>query len=166
MRIRLGVTIGCFALIGVMFPVWRYLDQKEKEAQAKYEIYEQIHQQEEKKNQEISRVNRIKEQQNKVEKELEPYENLLDSIQTVRETYIPQKDIPLTDFQDAFLKAPNHPKSILYPYVGETTKDCTGYFLLIGKEGSVGYHIIGFTYRTEKYEAQWKKESGITVKKR
>lgn len=106
MRIRLGVMIGCFTLIGAMFPVWRYLDQKEKEAQAKYEIYEQIHQQEEKKNQEISRVNRIKEQQNKVEKELEPYENLLDSIQTVRETYIPQKDIPLTDFQDAFLKAP------------------------------------------------------------
>lgn len=81
--------------------------------------------------------------------------------------YVPPEGADARLFwSDAFLKAPNHPKSILYPYVGETTKDCTGYFLLIGKEGSVGYHIIGFTYRTEKYEAQWKKESGITVKKR
>lgn len=67
---------------------------------------------------------------------------------------------------EGFLKPPNHPDSYLYPYVGELTKDCTEYTLKIGKEGGNAYHITGFTYKTEAYEAQWSKTSGITVKKR
>lgn len=67
---------------------------------------------------------------------------------------------------DRFLKPPNHPDSILYPYVGEMTEDCTGYSLKIGKEGEDGYHITGFTYKTEEYEVVWSEESGITINKR
>lgn len=67
---------------------------------------------------------------------------------------------------EGFLKPPNHPSSYLYPYVGEMTKDCTDYSLKIGKEGGSAYQITGFTYKTEKYEVQWSKSSGITVKKR
>lgn len=106
MRVRFLTALGCAALIGAMVPVWKYLDQKEEEAQGKYEIYEQIRQQEEKKNQAVARGNQIKEQQAEVKKELEPYEKLLGSIQTVRETYIPQKDLPITAVEDTFLKVP------------------------------------------------------------
>lgn len=74
---------------------------------------------------------------------------------------------PKLFWTEAFLKPPNHPKSILYPYVGEITKDCTEYSLKTAREnGSSGYYITGFTYKTEEYEVQWKKDSGITVKKR
>ena len=67
---------------------------------------------------------------------------------------------------DAFLKPPNHPDSVLYPYVGEITRDCTEYSLKVGKNGGSGYHITGFTYKTDEYEVQWRKSSGITVTKR
>lgn len=65
-----------------------------------------------------------------------------------------------------FLNPPNHPDSVLYPYVGDMTEDCTGYSLKVGKEGDDRYHITGFTYQTSDYEIQWKKSSGITVKEK
>lgn len=73
---------------------------------------------------------------------------------------------PQVYWSDGFLKPPNHPDSVLYPYVGEMTKDCTDYSLKIGKEGGDSYHITGFTYKTKEYEMIWSKTSGITIKKR
>lgn len=75
-------------------------------------------------------------------------------------------EAPQFFWTDRFLKPPNHPDSILYPYVGEITGDCTEYSLKIGKEGGSGYHITGFTYKTKEYEAVWSKASGITIHKR
>lgn len=106
MRVRFLGAIGCVALMGMMIPVWKYLDQKEIEAQGKYELYERIHQEEEKKNEIVAKNNHIKEQQAEVEKELEPYEKLLDSLPEIQKEYIPQKELPMTDIQDAFFKAP------------------------------------------------------------
>ncbi len=61
---------------------------------------------------------------------------------------------------------PNHRDSVLYPYVGTMTEDCTGYSLKIKRNGEGRYFIAGFTYSTEEYEITWKKNDGITVKKR
>lgn len=69
-------------------------------------------------------------------------------------------------WSDAFLKPPNHPDSVLYPYVGDITEDCTGYSLKVSREDGGGYHITGFTYLTEEYEVRWRKEYGITITKR
>lgn len=67
---------------------------------------------------------------------------------------------------DAYLKPPNHPDSILYPYVGDITKDCTEYSLKIGKSGGGGYRVTGFTYKTDQYVVQWNRTSGITIKEK
>lgn len=69
-------------------------------------------------------------------------------------------------WSEAFLAPPNHRDSVLYPYVGTMTEDCTGYSLKIKRNGEGRYFIAGFTYSTEEYEITWKKNDGITVKKR
>ena len=69
-------------------------------------------------------------------------------------------------WSEAFLAPPNHRDSVLYPYVGAMTEDCTGYSLKIKRNGEGRYFIAGFTYSTEEYEVTWKKNDGITVKKR
>ncbi len=66
---------------------------------------------------------------------------------------------------DAYLKPPNHPDSILYPYVGDMTKDCTGYSLKIGKKED-RYRVVGFTYETDQYVVRWNRTSGITVEEK
>lgn len=69
-------------------------------------------------------------------------------------------------WNDAFLKQPNHPDSILYPYVGDITGDCTGYTLKMGKEQDGTYRIRGFTYETEQYTVRWERDGEITVTKK
>ena len=69
-------------------------------------------------------------------------------------------------WNDAFLKAPNHPDSILYPYVGEVTADCTNYTLKIGKDDNGVQYIKGFIYETDKYSAKWIKGEEIQVTKK
>ena len=69
-------------------------------------------------------------------------------------------------WSEAFLAPPNHRDSVLYPYVGAMTEDCTGYSLKIKRTEEGRYFIAGFTYSTEEYEVTWKKNDGITVKKR
>lgn len=69
-------------------------------------------------------------------------------------------------WSEAFLAPPNHRNSVLYPYVGAMTEECTGYSLKIKRNGEGRYFIAGFTYSTEEYEVTWKKKDGITVKKR
>lgn len=68
-------------------------------------------------------------------------------------------------WNDGFLKAPNHPDSVLYPYVGELTKDCTGYTLKIGKDDGKEY-IKGFVYETDSYTVKWVRDGDITVEKK
>lgn len=106
MKVRFLVVTGCIVLMGSMLPVWKYLDQKEAEAQGKYRVYERIRQEEEKKKQDVARDNNIKKQKDEVEEKLEPYEKLLDSLPTLQEMYVPKKDIPVSNWEDAFLKAP------------------------------------------------------------
>lgn len=69
-------------------------------------------------------------------------------------------------WSEGFLKPPNHPDSYLYPYVGETTKDCTDFSLKVGKDSGGTYHVTGFTYETEEYEVIWSAEDGITIEKK
>lgn len=69
-------------------------------------------------------------------------------------------------WSDEFLKAPNHPDSALYPYVGEVTEDCTGYTLKIGKDSNGDKMITGFTYETEEYRVIWKRDGDMTVTKK
>ena len=69
-------------------------------------------------------------------------------------------------WSEAFLAPPNRRESVLYPYVGEMTEGCTGYSLKIKRNGEGRYYIAGLTYFVEEYEVTWKKDDGITVKKR
>lgn len=69
-------------------------------------------------------------------------------------------------WNDQFLKAPNHEDSILYPYVGEVTKDCVGYTLKIGKDKDGNQQIKGFVYETDEYTVRWTRGDEITVTKR
>ncbi len=68
-------------------------------------------------------------------------------------------------WSDDFLKAPNHEDSVLYPYVGEVTKDCVDYSLKIGKDSDGNPQIKGFTYETDEYIVKWKLGEEITVTK-
>ena len=133
MKIRLLAVAGCIALMGGIIPAWKYLDQKEEEAQGKYEIYEQICQEEEKKKEAAAKSDRIKEQKDTVEKELEPYEKLLDSLPEIQEKYIPKKELPMSDVDDAFLKVPYllDVDSILKTY--ESKKKSVGFNTVVGK---------------------------------
>lgn len=70
----------------------------------------------------------------------------------------------LTD--EAFFKAPNHPSSILYPYVGEDTQDCVNYHVRFKKNGEGKYHVSGFTYETEDYVLTWSEPSEIQVERK
>ena len=63
------------------------------------------------------------------------------------------------------LKAPNHEDSILYPYVGELTSDCTDYTLKTGKDSDGNPQIKGFTYETDEYVIKWRRGEEITVTK-
>lgn len=69
-------------------------------------------------------------------------------------------------WNDGFLKAPNHPDSLLYPYVGEITGDCTGYTLKLGNEKNGGEYIKGFIYETDEYTVKWVRGEDITVTKK
>ena len=60
-------------------------------------------------------------------------------------------------WSDAFLKAPNHEDSILYPFVGEVTQDCVGYTLKTGKDSNGNPQIKGFTYETDEYVIKWRR---------
>ena len=68
-------------------------------------------------------------------------------------------------WDDAFIKAPNHPDSILYPYVGETIGECEGYTLKLGKNKSGEYQISGFSYESEGYAVKWERDGEITVER-
>lgn len=68
-------------------------------------------------------------------------------------------------WNDEFLKAPNHEDSILYPYVGEVTKDCVDYSLKIGKDSNGNQQIKGFVYETDEYVVRWIRGEEITVTK-
>ena len=68
-------------------------------------------------------------------------------------------------WSDEFLKAPNHEDSILYPYVGELTSDCTDYTLKTGKDSDGNPQIKGFTYETDEYVIRWRRGEEITVTK-
>lgn len=68
-------------------------------------------------------------------------------------------------WSDDFLKAPNHEDSVLYPYVGDVTKDCVDYSLKVGKDSDGNPQIKGFTYETDEYIVKWKLGEEITVTK-
>lgn len=65
-----------------------------------------------------------------------------------------------------FLAKPNDPESVLYPYVGEATADCTGYTLKLSKNKSGDQTISGFTYETANYRLIWDRDGDMTVNKR
>lgn len=65
-----------------------------------------------------------------------------------------------------FLAMPNDPESVLYPYVGEATEDCTGYTLKLGKGKSGLQEIKGFTYETANYRLIWDRDGDMTVEKK
>lgn len=69
-------------------------------------------------------------------------------------------------WNEAFLKPPNHPDSVLYPYVGEVTEDCEDYTLKVKKNDDGDYRISGFTYETDEYELRWTRGEEIEVKKK
>ena len=69
-------------------------------------------------------------------------------------------------WDEAFIKAPNHPDSILYPYVGEITADCTGYTLKLGKDNDGDHRIKGFIYETDTYTVKWVRDEDITITKK
>ena len=73
---------------------------------------------------------------------------------------------PMMFWNDEFLAKPNEKESILFPYVGEVTDDCTGYTLKTGKDENDNPKITGFTYDTAEYKVIWKRDGGVTVTKK
>lgn len=69
-------------------------------------------------------------------------------------------------WSEEFLAQPNDPDSVLYPYVGEVTEDCTGYTLKTGKSADGVPQIKGFTYDTADYRVVWKRDEDMTVTKK
>ncbi len=69
-------------------------------------------------------------------------------------------------WNEEFLAKPNDPNSILYPYVGENTGDCTGYTLKTGKDSDGDPKITGFVYDTEDYKVIWKRDGDVTITKK
>lgn len=69
-------------------------------------------------------------------------------------------------WDDAFLLAPSDPDSILYPYVGEITKDCVDYTLKIEKLDDGQHRIKGFVYETDEYTVKWIRDGEMTVEKK
>lgn len=75
-------------------------------------------------------------------------------------------DIYMTD---EFFLLPNDPDSVLYPYVGDSTDDCTDFSLRLERNREVSgnhYRIAGFTYETEGYTVRWTDPDTITVDKK
>lgn len=69
-------------------------------------------------------------------------------------------------WNDEFLKAPNDPDSILYPYIGSMADDCIGYSVKWGEYEGDKYRIKGFVYETEEYIVKWNRDEKITVTKK
>lgn len=81
--------------------------------------------------------------------------------------YLARNDADAMMFWNSeFLEKPNDPDSILYPYVGEITDDCTGYTLKTEKDADGDPMISGFTYDTKEYRIIWKRDGDLTVTKK
>jgi len=69
----------------------------------------------------------------------------------------------LSEISGNLMKKPNDPESILYPYVGEDTDDCTDFTVSLKKLGGGKVEILGFTYTADNYEITWTNEDGVQV---
>lgn len=69
-------------------------------------------------------------------------------------------------WNEEFLKSPNDPGSILYPYVGTVTDECVSYTVKWGEYEGDEYRVKGFRYETEGYVAKWNRDEEITVTKK
>lgn len=69
-------------------------------------------------------------------------------------------------WKEEFLKSPNDPDSVLYPYVGSATGDCISYSVKWGEYDGEEYRIKGFRYETEDYIVQWNRGDEITITKK
>lgn len=61
------------------------------------------------------------------------------------------------------MKNPNDPDSLLYPYVGEDTEDCTDFSVSLKNLGGGKVEIQGFTYTSDNYEITWTSADGVQV---
>lgn len=69
----------------------------------------------------------------------------------------------LSEVSSNLMKKPNDPESILYPYVGEETDDCTDFTVSLKNLGNGKVEIQGFTYTADKYEITWTNDDGVEV---
>lgn len=69
-------------------------------------------------------------------------------------------------WNDAFLKSPDDPESVLYPYVGSMTDDCVNYTVKWGEYEGDEYRIKGFLYETKEYRIRWNRDEEIIVTKK
>ncbi len=69
-------------------------------------------------------------------------------------------------WNEEFLAAPNEENSVLYPYVGEVTKDCVDYTLKFGKDSEGNQEIKGFSYETKEYIVRWSRGNEMEVEKK
>ena len=98
---------------------------------------------------------------------LETAHQIKEALMVCETEYLALHDVDaMTFWNEAFLAKPNDPDSVLYPYVGEVTEDCTGYTLKTGKSSGGTPQIKGFTYDTAEYRVVWKRDGDITVTKK
>lgn len=69
----------------------------------------------------------------------------------------------LSEISGNLMKKPNDPKSVLYPYVGEDTDDCTDFTVSLKNLGDGKVEIQGFTYTSDNYEITWTNDDGVQV---
>lgn len=98
---------------------------------------------------------------------LETAHQIKEALLVCETEYLALHDVNAMMFwSEEFLAQPDDPNSVLYPYVGEVTEDCTGYTLKTGKDADGDPKIKGFTYDTVDYRVVWKRDGDITVTKK
>ena len=98
---------------------------------------------------------------------LETARQIKEALMVCETEYLALHDVDaMTFWSEEFLAKPNDPDSVLYPYVGEVTEDCTGYTLKTGKSADGAPQIKGFTYDTTDYRVVWRRDGDLTVTKK
>lgn len=69
----------------------------------------------------------------------------------------------LSEFSGNLMMNPKDPESLLYPYIGEDSEDCTDFTVSLKNLGNGKVEINGYTYITDAYEITWTNEDGVKV---
>ncbi|MDD3252663.1 MAG: hypothetical protein PHV18_08895 [Lachnospiraceae bacterium] len=106
MKGRLIAVAGCLVAVGLIFPVWRYMDEKETEGKRNYDIYQQICELEQERDEFNERILQAESGHEEFLGKIKPYEEKLKTVKDVKKKYQKATSIPMTSGSDVFFKVP------------------------------------------------------------